>query len=223
MRKIGSVLVASMLIGACSSQPAAPPPATPAIPAPQPYLTLAQMMRGIPFPASNVIFDTQSEDPGVVKKPADGTRGATATFASVYGGWQLVENNALAMAETANLLMIPGRVCENGRPVPLDREDSESSRRGWLTPGRQPTRRHSRRIWTRWSRSAARSLTPARPVTRSIATRTTSRTGAFREQLECGVERVSERHVSGITGQCGAHLARHVRVTDSRLRIGKAK
>lgn len=136
MRKIGSVLVASMLIGACSSQPAAPPPATPAIPAPQPYSTLAQMMRGIPFPASNVIFDTQSEDPGVVKKPADGTRGATAAFASVYGGWQLVENNALAMAETANLLMIPGRVCENGRPVPLDREDFRKFAAGLADAGK---------------------------------------------------------------------------------------
>ena len=44
-------------------------------------------------------------------------------FASVYAGWQAVENNALAVSETANLLTIPGRVCENGRPVPLDRED----------------------------------------------------------------------------------------------------
>ncbi len=80
-------------------------------------------MRGIPFPNSNVIFDTQTEDPGAQKKPAEGGKGATASFASVYGGWQAVENSALALAETANLIMIPGRLCENGRPVPLDRED----------------------------------------------------------------------------------------------------
>jgi hypothetical protein len=111
------------LLGACSNQSATPAAAAPPPPAPQPYSTLAQMMRGIPFPASNIIFDTQTEDPGAQKTPTEGARGATASFSSVYGGWQAVENNALAMAETANLLMIPGRMCENGRPVPLDRED----------------------------------------------------------------------------------------------------
>jgi len=136
MMKLGGVLVASMLIGACGNQPAAPPAATPAIPAPQPYSTLAQMMRGIPFPASNIIFDTQSEDPGAEKKPTESTRGATATFASVYGGWQAVENNALAIAETANLLMIPGRMCENGRPVPLDREDFRTFAAGLADAGK---------------------------------------------------------------------------------------
>jgi hypothetical protein len=65
-----------------------------------------------------------------------GTKGATATFASVYGGWQLVENNALAIAETANLLMIPGRMCENGRPVPLDREDFRKFAAGLADAGK---------------------------------------------------------------------------------------
>ena len=69
MKRLGSVLMTTMLIGACGNPPAAPPPATPAMPAPQPYSSLAQMMRGIPFPASNIIFDTQTEDPGVEKKP----------------------------------------------------------------------------------------------------------------------------------------------------------
>src|SRR5687768_16884009 len=100
MMKLGGVLVATMIVGACGSQPAAPAPATPAAPAPQPYSTLAQMMRGIPFPASNINFDTQTEDPGATKKPTEGGRGATETFSSVYGGWQAVENNALAIAET---------------------------------------------------------------------------------------------------------------------------
>ena len=136
MTRLGSVLVATMLIGACGNQPAAPPPGAPAIPASQPYSNLAQMMRGIPFPASNIIFDTQTEDPGVEKKPNEGTRGATATFASVYGGWQLVENNALAIAETANLLMIPGRMCENGRPVPLEREDFRKFAAGLADAGK---------------------------------------------------------------------------------------
>jgi hypothetical protein len=134
--KLWSLLMTTMVIGACGTQPAPPPPATPARPAPQPYATLAQMMRGIPFPASNIIFDTQSEDPGVPKKATDGARGATASFSSVYGGWQMVENNALAIAETANLLMIPGRMCENGRPVPLDRDDFKKFAAGLADAGK---------------------------------------------------------------------------------------
>jgi hypothetical protein len=180
MMKLGGVLVASMLIGACGNQPAAPPPATLAAPAPQPYSTLAQMMRGIPFPASNIIFDTQSEDPGLAKKSTDGARGATASFSSVYGGWQAVENNALAIAETANLLMIPGRLCENGRPVPLEREDFKKFAAG-LADGRRRIKPHNRRISTRWWKSAAPCLTRARPVTRSIATRMTSSSAASPE------------------------------------------
>lgn len=136
MMKLGGVLAATMIVGACGSQPAAPPPTTPAVPAPQPYSTLAQMMRGIPFPASNIIFDTQTADPGEVKKPTEGGRGATETFSSVYGGWQAVENNALAIAETANLLMIPGRMCENGRPVPLEREDFRKFAAGLADAGK---------------------------------------------------------------------------------------
>lgn len=136
MTKLGSVLLTTMLVSACGNQTPPPAPAAPAIPAPQPYSTLAQMMRGIPFPASNIIFDTQSEDPGVAKKATDGARGATASFSSVYGGWQMVENNALAIAETANLLMIPGRMCENGRPVPLDREDFRKFAAGLADAGK---------------------------------------------------------------------------------------
>jgi hypothetical protein len=117
------------------SQPAPPAPAAPAAPSSQPYSSLAQMMRGIPFPASNIIFDTQTEDPAAAKKPVEGSGGATATFSSVYGGWQLVENSALALSETANLLLVPGRMCENGRPVPLDREDFRKFAAGLATAG----------------------------------------------------------------------------------------
>jgi hypothetical protein len=122
--KLAGVTGIMILIAGCGSSAPPTAPAAPPLPTPQPYATLAALMRGIPFPASNIIFDTQTEDPGVQKKPADGARGgATASFSSVYGGWQAVENNALAIAETANLLLIPGRLCENGRPAPLDRED----------------------------------------------------------------------------------------------------
>lgn len=124
MKSLGWLVGSTLLLVACGSQPPATP-APPPAPAPEPYSNLAQVMRGIPFPASNIIFDAQSEDPGA-KKPegaAGGGGGATSAYANVYGGWQAVENSALAIAESANLMMIPGRLCENGRPVPLDRED----------------------------------------------------------------------------------------------------
>jgi hypothetical protein len=93
-------------------------------------------MRGIPFPASNLIFDTQSNDPAA--KPAEGKGapgGATSAFSGVYGGWQAVENAALAISETANLIMIPGRLCQNGRPVPLDRADFQKFAQGLADAG----------------------------------------------------------------------------------------
>jgi hypothetical protein len=111
----------SLAAAGCATEPAAPPP--PAAPAATAHANLAQLMRGIPFPSSNIIFDTQSRDPGAPVEPADTGAGATAAYSNVYGGWQAVENNALAIAETANLLLIPGRFCENGRPVPIERED----------------------------------------------------------------------------------------------------
>src|SRR5690349_13246762 len=94
-----------VLVAGCSSPAPAPAPAAPAA---QPYSSLAQLMRGIPFPNSNIIFDTQSLDPDALKdkKPGEAGVGASAQYNSVYGGWQAVENAALAISETANLIMI---------------------------------------------------------------------------------------------------------------------
>lgn len=85
----------------------------------RPHANLAQVMRGIPFTFANIVFDAQSEDPGAPRPAAEVTGRATETFKNVYGGWQEVENSALALAEAANLLMIEGRLCENGKPVPV--------------------------------------------------------------------------------------------------------
>jgi hypothetical protein len=92
-------------------------------------------MRGIPFPNSNIIFDTQTTDPGAPQKPAEAGAPATQTFAGVYGGWQAVENAAIALEETANLLLIPGRMCENGRPAPVDQEDYKKWAQGLADAG----------------------------------------------------------------------------------------
>ncbi len=92
-------------------------------PAPKPYGNLAQVMRGMIFPHANTIFDTQTEDPAVIKKPKMPGDSATARFGDLYGGWVGVESAAVALSEAANLLMIPGRLCMNGKPVPLNQPD----------------------------------------------------------------------------------------------------
>jgi len=106
--------------GAKPAAPAAQAPAKPAAGAPVRVTAkvqgnLAQVMRGILFPNSNIIFDAQNNDP--TKKKAD------EQFGNPYGGWQNVENAAIALAEASNLLIIPGRVCSNGKPAPNAQPD----------------------------------------------------------------------------------------------------
>jgi hypothetical protein len=84
------------------------------------HATLNQLMQGVVYPAANVVFYPQLEDPGV-REPAPGNDPAMATdpLVSVFGGWQAIENAALALTESANLLLVPGRVCSNGAPAPI--------------------------------------------------------------------------------------------------------
>ena len=110
MRFVGTALV--LLLAACASA------STEGLRAPEPMGTLAQVMRGILFTNSNILFDVQSADPGN-PPPAVAGGGATANFSGIYSGWQMVENAAIALGESANLINIPGRRCENGRPVPM--------------------------------------------------------------------------------------------------------
>lgn len=89
---------------------------------PQVYAVLGQVMKGIIFPASNVIFAAQRENPADVK-PAKDPSTATDALDGSYGKWEAVENSALAIAEAANLLILPGRKCANGLEVPLKNPD----------------------------------------------------------------------------------------------------
>jgi hypothetical protein len=89
---------------------------------PQVYANLAQLMRGVLFLNSNVIYFAQDKNPDDVKRPADPSI-ATDPLAGSFGGWAAVENSSLALAESANLLTIPGRVCSNGRAVPVKNAD----------------------------------------------------------------------------------------------------
>jgi hypothetical protein len=92
------------------------PPAT----APQQvHANLNQLMRGDLYPAANVVFSAQIDNPGEVKQiPGRDPSMATDPLTSTFGGWVAVENAALTLAESANLLTIPGRVCSNGVAVP---------------------------------------------------------------------------------------------------------
>ena len=91
-------------------------------PAPRAQATLAQLMNGTLYPASNVIFAAQDQNPADVPRAKDSNM-ATDPLASSYGKWEAVENSALAVAEVANLLTLPGRKCANGLDVPLRNAD----------------------------------------------------------------------------------------------------
>lgn len=84
----------------------------------QVHANLNQLMRGIFYPASNVFFAAQSDNPADVK-PAKKAAVATDPLQSTYGGWTAVENASLALVEGANLLTVPGRKCANGVDVPI--------------------------------------------------------------------------------------------------------
>src|SRR6185436_7169170 len=90
---------------------------------------MAQLMRGVLFPSSNLIFNVQSHNPDdVAKAPAAGANAAGGFSwvdwgAGIYKPWELVDYAAIALAESAPLMLTPGRRCENGKPVPVDQPD----------------------------------------------------------------------------------------------------
>jgi hypothetical protein len=114
------VFASVLCAGACTATPPtpAPAPATPEALSPKVTGTLNHVMRGMLFPNSNIIFDVQDTDPGA---PVT-TDNAANPYAGTYGGWERVENASMVLAEAANLITLPGRVCQNGKPVPLDNE-----------------------------------------------------------------------------------------------------
>ena len=116
MRNRHALLLAPLLLAACSRQP---DQTTETTVAPRIQGNLNQVMRGILFPNSNVIFDAQDKDPGA---PPDPGQAAANPYAGVYGGWEGYENAAIALYEAANLVQLPGRSCQNAKPVPLAEE-----------------------------------------------------------------------------------------------------
>lgn len=83
------------------------------------HADMNQLMRGVLYPAANVVFFAQAEDPAAVKMPPlHDPSMSTDPLTSTFGGWLAIENAALALAESANLMLIPGRNCSNGVPAP---------------------------------------------------------------------------------------------------------
>lgn len=72
---------------------------------PKPYGNLKQVMRSVLLPNSNIILGLQDHPP---QNEAD---------------WQNVVNASVAIEESYNLVMIPGRVRSNGQPVPVQNAD----------------------------------------------------------------------------------------------------
>ena len=109
----------TILVGAALSTPLVDRAQAQSPPVPA---TLAQLMKGTLYPASNVVFSAQDENPADVPRAKDPNM-STDLLTSSYGKWEAVENSALAIAEVANLLTLPGRKCTNGLDVPLRNAD----------------------------------------------------------------------------------------------------
>jgi hypothetical protein len=66
----------------------------------KPYASLADIMAGISLPKSNAVFDVTKRAP---KNDME---------------WIAVQTDAAVLAEAGNLILTPGRLKENGQPVP---------------------------------------------------------------------------------------------------------
>jgi len=104
---------------------AAPPPTSTGGSLPTPEGNLAELMRAIAFPNANIIFNLQLKDPGTQpkKQPAASPFDYVEWGSTVYPGWLAVDQAAVAITETAPLLLTPDRHCQNGKLVPVDRPD----------------------------------------------------------------------------------------------------
>lgn len=112
-----TVVTLCLMLTACGLSLIAQAPSTTSTT--QVYADLNQLMRGVLYPAANVVFSAQADNPADVKfAPGHDPSMSTDPLTSTFGGWQAVENAALALAESTNLVAIPERKCSNGVPVP---------------------------------------------------------------------------------------------------------
>ena len=150
MRVLSVVAMVMLLIagaaGAQEPQPASaqePQPASALVPVVTGYTfgDLAEVMRGILFPNSNILFDAQTNNPDDPVEAVEGDS-TSARFATIYTGWEALENAAVALVEAANLIEMP-RNCELdedesgriGAPAPVERDDWKQYVAGLRTAG----------------------------------------------------------------------------------------
>ena len=92
-----------------------------------PTASMLQLMRGVFFPTANMIFNVQTHDPAQKKSAADAPNPQVFNWVqwggSLYSGWEDVDYAATVLAEVTPLLLVPGRTCDNGKPVPVERAD----------------------------------------------------------------------------------------------------
>ena len=125
---IDDVLKQVLLAPVAAAAAAALTPVASHAPSFPPAANLGQIMRGIFFPSSNLIFNVQTHDPGEQKKgspyepPKDAGFSWVDWGAGIYSGWDLVDYAAVSIADAAPLLLVPRR-CENGRSAPVERDN----------------------------------------------------------------------------------------------------
>ncbi len=101
-------LVSISFVESAIAQTPAKPPVKAAAGSQVVEANLLQLMRGTLYPASNVVFAAQ-EDFSKQPVPPDASTSPNP-LTTTYGGWTAVENAALALSESANLLLLPGRM-----------------------------------------------------------------------------------------------------------------
>ena len=122
---LSDAMLAEVAFPAAGVSPSPAPAISAGTSLPPPEGNLAELMRAIAFPNSNIIFNLQLKDPGAQpkRKPASAPFDYVEWGSNEYPGWLAVDQAAVALTETAALLLTPGRRCQNGRPVPADRAD----------------------------------------------------------------------------------------------------
>jgi hypothetical protein len=106
----GAIALTGVAAARCTSGPAQPPPAF------RPVATLAEVMEASVAPSSSVIFDAVVYNNGVLENPP-----------KTEEQWETIEHGAIALAESANLLLLPGRAMDNGEWVKLTHALSDAA------------------------------------------------------------------------------------------------
>jgi mono/diheme cytochrome c family protein len=105
-----------------------------------PTANLAQFMRAVTFHNANILFNVQVKDPGAEKPRPPVPFDYVQWGLSNYYGWQAVDQAALTLIESTPLFLVPGRRCENGQPVPLERADFKQYTEALVELGREAFR-----------------------------------------------------------------------------------